>query len=273
LAIRLQITLVVSLALVSAMGALGQSVSSCNPEMLRYPEWSAARHFPYNLDTTKQQEIATGLSQLSLGLTTQQVKAAAGVPDFASDGSLQSNAVACLWFYIFEDPGPQADPKTKRAVLLGFSGEGRLVAVESQRVKSVKTLEPKHKSCEAYDSPTASTIAAAVNSGKPYIAPEHRQAKIRSGYGKLTLGMGVDETQSLLGAPDSINVTPHGQVGSAWILGTPCKRQLVYVLRQNSNNPVDPTMEAIYLTFDGDKLFWAAPLNMQGMKTMGKAAR
>ena len=76
------------------MGALGQSVSSCNPEMLRYPEWSAARHFPYNLDTTKQQEIATGLAQLTLGLTSQQVKTAAGAPDFASDGSLQSNAVA-----------------------------------------------------------------------------------------------------------------------------------------------------------------------------------
>ena len=263
----------VSLVLLSSAGARGQRISSCNPELPRYPEWSAALHFPYSLNATREQEVATRLSQLTLGLTSPQVKAAVGSPDFASDGALQSNAVACLWFYIFDDPGPKADAKSKRAVLLGFSGAGRLVAVESQKVKGVKTLEPKDKSCEAYVSPTASNIAAAVNSGKPYVATEQRQDRIRSGYAKLTLGMGVDETQSLLGAPDSINITPHSQVGNAWVLGVPCKRQLVYVLRQTNSNPVDPSIEAIYLTFDGDKLFWAAPLNVQGLRNIGAAAQ
>ncbi|HZP25060.1 MAG TPA: hypothetical protein VFB04_16575 [Terriglobales bacterium] len=255
-----------------AAGAWAQVVSGCNPEMPRYTEWSASRHFPYQLDSVKQKELGDRLSGLSLGSSIQQVKAAAGVPDFVSDGSLQPNAVACMWLYVFEDQGPASDPRKKHAVVLGFSQQGALTAVESQKVNNVKA-KPVDTSCEPYASPTAGAIAEILGAGKAYVAPEQRQAKVRAGYSHLSLGMGVDEVESLLGSPDSVNVTSHGHVGNVWIPGEPCKRQFIYILRQNSSNPIDPETAAIYLTFDRDKLFWAAPQNVEGLKTMGAPAQ
>jgi|SRR5579871_209178 len=272
MSIRLPMAALIATVLLLAGGAWAQSSSSCSPEMPRYTEWSASRHFPYELDSAKQKEMAAHLSALALGLSMQQVKAEAGVPDFVSDGSLQPNAVACMWLYVFEDQGPGSDSRQKHAVLLGFSQQGALTAVESQNVSDVKA-RPIDKSCEPYASPTAGAIAERVDAGKAYVAPEQRQVKIRAGYSHLSLGMGVDEVESLLGSPDSVNVTPHGHVGNVWIPGEPCKRQLVYILRQNSSNPIDPETAAIYLTFDGEKLFWAAPQNVEGLKTMGAPAQ
>ncbi len=267
--IGLRLTLAFGAFLAFVVSTRGQTVSSCSPEVPRYAEWSASRHFPYERGAAKEQEMAAKLSQLTLGLSEQQVKAMVGSPDFANDGSLQPNAIACSWFYVFEDQGPTTDPMDKQVVALGFSDKGSLAAVRSAHVNGVKTLEPVDKSCEPYSSPTARTIKTMIDSGRLYVAQEDRQARIRAGYSHLSLGTSIEETELLLGSPDSVNVTRYGFVGSNLALGIPCKRQLVYILRQSSNNPLDPNTAAIYLTFDKDKLFWAAPENVSGMQTIG----
>lgn len=242
--------------------------------MPRYSEWAASRHFPDVLTAAKQNELTDKLSRLSLGLTKEQAKGMVGPPDYVGDGSLQPNAIACIWIYSFTDQSPSTEPKDKHMVLLGFDSAGKLKAILPNQVAGVKILQVTDKSCEADAASSASTIAKVIDDGRVYTASSERQGKIRAGYPNLSVGMSADQLEGLLGKPDLVVVMPHGHAGSGWFVGEPCKRQMVYVLRQSSNNPIDPDTAAIYLSIDEHgRLFWASPQNVQGLKEIGSAVQ
>ncbi len=252
----------------------GQTQSACNPEMPRYAEWSAAQHFPYLLSRQKQEARASSLSKLKLGLTKQQVQAVAGSPDYVADGALQPNAVACIWVYAFEDKAPSEDPKDKGLVVIGFTADGKLAALQPHKVNGILPMQVKDKSCEAGAETLGTLHTDDLAKGHPYEAVSQRQAQIRTAYPRLSLGMSIGKVVGLVGKPDLVSVQPHGHLGNVWIVGEPCQQQLVYVLRQSSNNPIDPNTVAIYFSFDEyGRLFWAAPQNVQGLKEIGSAVQ
>jgi hypothetical protein len=138
------------------------------------------------------------------------------------------------------------------------------------KVAGIHTLKVTNKTCESKMIATESQLARDLAAGKTYVASNERQKQVRAGYNRLSLGMSIDQAESLLGLPDAIHVTSPGHASDAVFAGEPCKRQLEYILRQSSNNPIDPDTAAVYLTFDDQgRLFWGAPQNMEGLKTMG----
>jgi len=251
-----------------------QKKPGCSPEIPRYSEWSAAQHFPNVLEAGRQQALASKLSQLTLHMSQAEVSALAGPPTYAADGALQPNAIACVWGYSFEDPGPSSGPAAKHRVTLGFTRDGSLAAIVPQRVDGVQILQLQDKSCAA-GSPVSDSVAAeTVAAGKTYVADSQRQAKVRAGYAGLSLGMSVDQVEDLLGKADWVSVRPHGHLPNVWFVGVPCQRQLAYILRQNSANPADANTVAVHLSFDENgRLFWAAPQNVEGLKAMGSAVQ
>jgi hypothetical protein len=262
--------IVFAIVALSALGCAAQTQSSCNPEMPRYSEWSASHPFPVALPAAKQRELAAKLSGLSLGLSKEQVKGMVGAPDYVGDGSLQPNAVACMWIYNFADQSLSTEPKDKYMVLLGFDNAGKLEAIAPNHVDGVKPLQVTDESCEPDKSSAVAKIAEVVNEGKAYAASSDRQVKIQTGYQNLAVGMSADQLEGLLGKPDLVVVLPHGHAQGSWFVGEPCKRQMVYILRQSSNNPIDLDTSAIYLSLDErGRLYWAAPQNVGGLKAIG----
>jgi hypothetical protein len=251
-------------------GAQTQAAIGCNPETPRYAEWAAAQHFPVHLSQQAQQALSAKLSQLQLGATRDEVKTKAGAPDYAADGSSAPNAIACMWIYNFDDSSASDQPKDKKVVLLGFTADGKLAILAPNQVPGLRILQLTDKSCTSAPISPESRLAKDLAAGKPYIASSDRQQRIRTAYVRLSIGDNIDVVESLLGTPDAVHVTSRGHIGTATFVNEPCKRQLEYVLRQSSTNPVDPATVAIYLTFDEQgKLFWGSPQNVEGLKTIG----
>lgn len=166
--------IVFTIGILLAFNCIAQTRSGCNPEMPRYSEWSASRHFPDVLTATKQNEVVARLSQLSLGLTKEKVKAIAGLPDYVGDGSSAPNAIACIWVYSFEDKSPSTEPKDKHLVLLGFGGSGELAAILPNHVEGVRVRQVTDKSCEPDNSNSTGTIAKVIGEGRVYTASSER---------------------------------------------------------------------------------------------------
>lgn len=265
---------IVTLMFVTMSIAVAQASSGCNPEMPRYAEWSASQHFPAHLSADKEKTRTSSLAELTLGMDRERIMSIVGAPDYVGDGSLEPNAIGCMWIYNFSDEAPATKPQDQSLVLLGFAADGKLVMLIPNKVAGIQTLQVTNKTCESKRIAPESRLARDLAAGKTYLASNERQEQVRSGYNRLSLGMSIDQAESLLGAPDAIHVTSHGHPSDAVFVGEPCKRQLEYILRQSSNNPIDPDTAAIYLTFDDQgRLFWGAPQNMEGLKTMGLPAQ
>lgn len=264
-------TTILAIALVAiSSGAESKAAIGCNPDTPRYAEWAAAQRFPARLSQDAQQRLIANLGKLQLGATRDEVKARAGAPDYAADGSSAPNAVACMWIYNFDDLSASSEPKDKKVVLLGFTADGRLAILVPNQVPGVSILHATDESCTSAPISPESRLAKDLAAGKPYVASSDRQQRIRSGYARLSIGESIDAAESLLGTPDAIHVTSRGHTGTATFVNEPCKRQLEYILRQSSNNPIDPATVAIYLTFDDQgRLSWGVPQNVEGLKTIG----
>ena len=234
--------------------------SGCDPNMPRYAEWSAAQHFPVALSPDKQKARASSLARLKLGTDRAAVLSLVGAPDYVGDGSLEPNAIACMWIYSFSDESPTTPPAKKSVVMLGFTADGKLAMLVPNKITGIPILQLADKSCEAKRMSPDSELAKDLASGETYTATGEKQRQIRTGYRRLSLGMTIDEVESLMGIPDLIHITSRGHIGSAVYVNEPCKRQLEYVLRQSSDNPIDPATSAIYLTFDDQgRFFWEYP--------------
>ena len=257
----------------STLTCSAQPRATCSPEVPRYSQWSASQQFPYALEAGKQQALAAKLAQLTLGMSREEVQALAGPPTYAADGASLPKAVACVWGYSFEDQGPSGGPASKRRVIVGFSSTGYLAAIVPQGVEGVQPLQLRDKSCENDRPGSNSTVSKTVAAGKTYIADEQRQAKVRAGYTGLSLGMSVDQVESLLGKADWVSAQPHPHAPNVWVVGEPCQQRLAYILRQ-SIGPADSNAVAVYLTFD-DKghLSSTRPQNVEGLKPIGSAVQ
>ena len=83
--------------------------------------------------------------------------------------------------------------------------------------------------------------------------------------------MSLGEVQKLLGKPDFSKPLPAARLTTALAPSEPvCSNQVAYIFRKNGENMADMADVAIFLFFsEDDKLYWASPQNLPGLKPLG----
>lgn len=107
--------------------------------------------------------------------------------------------------------------------------------------------------------------------GEPYAAGDKRKQQIFQNYQRLKLKMSVKEVEEVIGRPDFAVPRPAARLSTSPPPADPvCSNQIVYVVQKASENMADMNDAAIYLFFSpSDKLYWVAPQNLPGLKTLG----
>jgi hypothetical protein len=242
----------------------------CDKDVPRYADWVSAQKLPFVASDQRQKELSINYSNVKLGMTRRDVMGLLGSPDYAADGSSNPVEITCVWGYAVEDSGLQPGAR-HRGILVGFDGNGSTVSLEPTALHGLSPLHQIDASCKRELADYATWFSdTALAHGAPYVIDDRRKAELLGRWPKLSLGMSRAEAETTLGKPDFEQVTPLRGAKYTWSPKLVCIRQLAYVVSQAGDNLADTTAQGLYLSFDDkDKLFWASPQNVSGLKPLG----
>ena len=110
-----------------------------------------------------------------------------------------------------------------------------------------------------------------LSSGEPYAAEANRIEQIIEGYSKLQLNMSQKAVEVLMGKLDYSQPKLKGHLDTSPAPNPPvCNAQFAYILKKDSDNEADMNDVGVFLFFTpDDKLYWAAPQSIPGLKPLG----
>jgi hypothetical protein len=251
--------------------AMAQTRSNvCNPEIPRYQNWAKQQQMSYIAPAQRQKELTINYAKMNLGMSQQETIGQLGSPDYAIDGSPDPTQITCIWGYALEESRNQSGSR-HQGILVAFNGNGSVVVLEPEGLPHLKPLREVNKSCKSDLVNYAAWFrSTGLPQGQAYSIDPGRKSQIVARYPRLTLGMNRSEAQDLLGKPDFEEITRLGAQKDVWNPKQVCTRQLAYMVTQIGDNLTDPNSVGLFLSFDEeDKLFWASPQNIPGLKALG----
>lgn len=97
----------------------------------------------------------------------------------------------------------------------------------------------------------------------PFVAKEEKISKIKSGFERISLKMGKNEIETIIGAPDSemFDYKENKLIGSAWGY---------YIERTEKELANERLDKILFLYFsENGQLYWAQPVNLEGLVSIG----
>ena len=101
----------------------------------------------------------------------------------------------------------------------------------------------------------------------PYEAPVHKREKVLSGFHKMKIGTNKKETIGLFSEPDAEFFSYDKTRGKTFK-----NSSFAYYLSRHESNLANVKYdEVLFLYFDhNEELYWAQPVNIEGLKEVGK---